>query len=122
MWEPVAPATDFQTIATLEPHTPAIRFWDWGVPLDAGNDACVLVVVSGDDDAVSRSDANPDDRVVDFVTPNDKHVAHRNFQVISPMQVKSAHKDYPALLIALHNPGPDPEFFDVDVEYTTLTR
>lgn len=121
LWSSVDPAVESQTIPTLEPHTPAILAWDWNLPTAAADDTCVLVVVSADKDPVSRSDANPNDHIADFVTPNDKHVAHRNFQIITPMFIlNSVDVLFPELLVDLHNPDPGPEFFDVHVDPITL--
>ena len=80
-WHPIDANLPFQTIPTLRPHTPAILNWTWVLPSSASDDSCVLVVISADQDPVTRSDANPDDLIVDTVSVWDKHVAHRNLQV-----------------------------------------
>jgi len=80
-WQPIDANVPFQTIPKLRPHTPAILTWSWSLPPSASDDSCVLVVISADQDPVTRSDANPDDLVVDTVSVWDKHVAHRNLQV-----------------------------------------
>jgi len=80
-WKPIDANVPFQTISKLLPHTPAILKWTWLLPLNASDDSCVLVVISADQDPVTRSDANPDDRIVDTVSVWDKHVAHRNLHI-----------------------------------------
>jgi hypothetical protein len=81
-WQPIDANVPFQLIPKLQPHTPAILTWSWLLPLSASDDSCVLVVISADQDPVTRSDANPDDLVVDTVSVWDKHVAHRNLQIV----------------------------------------
>ncbi len=81
-WQPIDPNWPFQIIPKLMPHTPAILAWSWFLPLSAEDDSCVLVVISADNDPVTRNDATPEDLIVDTVSVFDKHVAHRNLQLI----------------------------------------
>ena len=114
----------FQTIATLLPHTPAILTWSWLLPLSASDDSCVLVVISADQDPVTRSDANPDDLVVDTVSVWDKHVAHRNLQIIGLQIGGDARARAPkgGVEIDLHNPYDHPDFFLVEIDRGTLPK
>jgi hypothetical protein len=120
-WHPIDANLPFQTIPTLRPHTPAILSWTWVLPSSASDDSCVLVVISADQDPVTRSDANPDDLVVDTVSVWDKHVAHRNLQVTNLQSPQAdAGMGSAEIAIDLHNPYESPEFFQVDIDRGTL--
>ena len=123
-WQPIDSNVPFQTIAALLPHTPAILTWSWLLPLSASDDSCVLVVISADQDPVTRSDANPDDLVVDTVSVWDKHVAHRNLQIIG-LQIGGdarAKAQKGGVEIDLHNPYDHPDFFLVEIDRGTLPK
>jgi hypothetical protein len=123
-WQPIDPAVPFQNIPILRPHTPAILNWLWFLPQSASDDSCVLVVISSDEDPVTRSDANPDDLIVDTISVWDKHVAHRNLQIFGPqaMMRSGARGDSAGRMIELNNPFRVPDFFSVEIDRGTLPK
>jgi hypothetical protein len=124
-WQPIDIDIPFQTIPKLRPHTPKILTWSWLLPLDASDDNCVLVVISADEDPVTRSDANPDDLVVDTVSLWDKHVAHRNIEITRveiAANIKSGKREGSEITIELNNPYDSPDYFDVEIDRGTLPK
>lgn len=123
-WKPIDANVPFQAVATLMPHTPAILTLSWSLPSSASDDSCVLVVISTDKDPVTRSDAEPDDLIVDTVSLLDKHVAHRNlhpigFQWGGNLNVVRERGD---IVLELHNPYDAPDVFQVEVDRGTLPK
>src|SRR5262249_15684259 len=82
IWSPVDPTIPFKSILQLSPHTPQIVDWDWTIPTTAAQHTCMLVVISSDDDNVTRNDSTPGDHLIWIVEPNDKHVALHNLFVV----------------------------------------
>lgn len=121
-WQPLDDTIPFQTIASLKPHTPAFLFWFWPLPLTASEDSCVLVVISSDQDPVTRSDANPDDLIVDPISVWDKHIAHRNMQVLGLPQERATNRNSTERIIELNNPYRVPDFFSVEINRGTLPK
>jgi hypothetical protein len=118
-WNKVDPAVPFQNIPELLPHTPKVLSWSWTVPTTAAAHTCMLVVVSADEDPITRSDAVPDDLNPGVVVPGDKHVTLRNLHVITapappaggaPMMER----------IEMHSPFGHEEFFDLEIDRTRL--
>jgi hypothetical protein len=74
----------------------------------------MLVVISADDDNVTRSDAIPDDHLIWVVEPNDKHVALHNLFVVGGItQPPPPGGAPPPTKIDLHNPLQNGAFFDI---------
>ena len=126
-WQPIDANILFQTIPKLRPHTPTILTWQWLLPLSASDDSCVLVVISADQDPVTLSDANPDDLVVDTISLWDKHVAHRNLQIVGfqiggQSKSKSGSRAGDEITIELNNPYDSPDYFDVEIDRGTLPK
>lgn len=126
-WSPVDGAALFRTIPQLAPHTPRILEWDWTIPTTAAQHTCMLVVISADDDNVTRSDATPGDHFVWIVEPNDKHVALRNLTVLGashPPPPGGGGGVPPAVgaVIALHNPLLNADLVDVLFDPGSLPR
>ncbi len=121
-WKPVDPNLPFQVVPVLQPHTPAIVSWSWKLPLNAPLDCCVLMVASASQDPVVRSDAKPDDLVVDTVSLLDKHVAHRNIQIVTfPFAAQGVAATGPQeIFIDLNNPYTHPDHFHVEIDRGTL--
>ena len=85
----------------------------------------MLVVISADKDPVARSDANPDDLSVDTVSVMDKHVAHRNLQLIGLEWPFGSTEARPVLLsrgLRFNNSRNEPTVFDVAIERGTLPK
>ena len=114
-WSPVDTATPFKNIPQLSPHTPKIVEWDWTIPTTAALHTCMLVVISADDDNITRSDTTPGDHLVWVVEPNDKHVALHNLFVVGgkPGAPPPGGGGAPPLRIDLHNPIANGDFFDL---------
>ena len=121
-WHTVDPAVSFQTIATLEPHTPVVLRWDWNVPTSAADHTCMLAVISSDEDPVVRSDAVLADRQLWDLVPNDKHVALKNLHVVTGT---APFGGAPLPLFAwlnFHNPFEYTQFFDLVIDRGALPR
>lgn len=119
-WFPVDAVQPFQNIPQLLPHTPKILTWNWTVPTTAAQHTCMFVVISADDDNVTRSDAVSDDHLLWIVAPNDKHAALRNLHIIGGHAIPppggggggGAPPPF-GILINLHNPLVNGDYFDV---------
>ncbi|HXT61476.1 MAG TPA: hypothetical protein VN696_00435, partial [Pyrinomonadaceae bacterium] len=121
-WQPIDANIPFQTIPKLRPHTPKILTWSWVLPPDASDDNCVLAVISADEDPVNRSDANPDDLIVDTISVWDKHVAHRNIEITSDeiaANITSGKRQSSEITIELNNPYDAPDYFEVEIDRGT---
>lgn len=120
-WNIVDPAVPFQNIPELLPSTPKVLRWDWTVPVTAAEHSCMLAVMSSDEDPITRIDANPDDHLLWFLVPGDKHVALRNLHVISGPAPGSEPKP---LLTTLdfHNAFRFPQYFDIVVDRRMLPQ
>jgi hypothetical protein len=131
-WAPVDASVPFQTIPRLDPHTPAILTWNWTVPTTAHEHTCMFVVISGDNDNVTRSDLNPNDHLLWIVAPQDKHAALHNLHVVGgsspippPGGTGGGGGGAPAphgVLIDLHNPLVNGDLFDVVFDPGTLPK
>jgi photosystem II stability/assembly factor-like uncharacterized protein len=118
-WSPVDVALPFQTIPQLLPHTPKVLAWDWTIPTTAKQHSCMFVVISADDDNVTRSDGVSNDHLLWVVSPNDKHAALRNLHIVGAAPLPppgggggGAPRPVGAV-INLHNPFVNGDFFDV---------
>lgn len=119
VWAPVDPAVPFQNIPELLPHTPKIVTWNWVIPITAATHSCVLAVISSDEDAVNRSDANPNDHFVWVVAPTDKHIALKNMSVVTAAPPPPGGSP---IQIDFHNPMGAAGFFDIEFDPGTLPR
>ena len=118
-WKTVDLAVPFQNIPQLLPHTPQVLKWDWIADPGSSAHVCVLAVISSDEDPVTRSDANyPNDHTTWMITPNDKHIAQRNLNIVTipgPSPVAVTFLDF-------HNPFPSPRHFDIVFDLNTLPK
>jgi hypothetical protein len=121
-WNTVNPAVPFQTIATLDPHTPVVLRWDWNVPTSAADHTCMLAVISSDEDPVMRSDAVLADRQLWDLVPNDKHVGLRNLHVVTGTAPFGGAPLPLFTWLNLHNPFEYTQFFDLVIDRGALPR
>jgi hypothetical protein len=118
-WTTVDPTVPYQLVPQLLPATPAVLRWDWVVPPSANAHTCMLLVVSCDEDPVLRSDAVPDDHLLNVVVPMDKHVALRNLHVVTG-SAPPGHRQPFGMLVDLHNPLRHAGLFDLRVDLTAV--
>ena len=121
-WSTVDAAVPFQTIATLEPHTPVVLRWDWDVPVSAANHTCMLAVITSDEDPVVRSDAVLADRQLWDLVPNDKHVGLRNLHVVTGTAPFGGAPPPLFTWLDFHNPFDYHQFFDFVIDRGALSR
>ncbi len=93
--------------------------WNWTVLVTAAEHTCMLAVISADEDPATRSDANPNDHLLWFIVPNDKHIALRIYMSLPglrglPMAIAS--------FIDFHNPLKFPQRFDIVFDLSTLPK
>src|SRR5204863_4188875 len=80
----------------------------------------MLVVISGDDDNVTRNDSTPGDHLIWIVEPNDKHVALHNLFVVGG--TTGGHGPPRPIKIDLHNPLQNGGFFDILFDPESLPK
>lgn len=111
-WKSVDPAVPFQTLDVLAPQTPRVLEWKWNLP-GVPTKVAVLAVVSSENDPVTRSDENPDDHGVEWVAPDDKHVALRAAAIFYR---RAGAGEYQSIDLQLRNNLSYDDYFDLAID------